>query len=154
MQTEEVYVELVKKHIQGLDPAARAFLMVTERALLKLGPRDAVFTADLAFMETRSWGSFEDQASSDYARAKRILGLLGDRTTKAARQDSAGRLCVMASQIGAAFNKVNSDFTFPPTLITQKIVSWFVNLKCPTVLDIRLGTVDRDFTEFFVCTGT
>ena len=148
MQTEEAYVELLKKHVQGLDLTARAFLIVTDSALLKLEPRDAVYTADLAFMETLSWGSFEDKSTSDYAKAKRFLRLLDDRTTKAARQDSAGRLCVMAAQIGAAFNKVYSDFTFPPTLITQQIVSWFVNLKWPTVLDIQLDTVDCAFTEF------
>ena len=93
------------------DLNARAFLIVTDSALLKLQPRDAVYTADLAFMEALSWGSFEDKSTLDYAKAKRFLRLLGDRTTKAARKDSTGRLCVMAAQIGAAFNKVNSEFT-------------------------------------------
>ena len=148
VQTEEAYVELLQKHVQGLDLTARAFLIVTESALLKFESRDAAYTADLAFMEALSWGSFKDRSTSEYAKAKRFLRLLGDRTTKAARQDSAGRLCVVAAQIGAAFNKVYSDFTFPPTLITQQIVSWFINLKWPTSLDIQLDTVDCAFTEF------
>ena len=111
MQTEEAYVELLKKHVQGLDLTARAFLIVTDSALLKLEPRDAVYTADLAFMETLSWGRFEDTAASNYARAKHFLRLLGDRTTKAARPDSAGRLCVMASQIGAATEQHSAKST-------------------------------------------
>ena len=81
MQTEEAFVALLKTYIHGLELIARAFLMVTDSALLKLEPQDDAYAADLAFMETLSWGSFEDPASSNFASAKRFLRLLGDRTT-------------------------------------------------------------------------
>ena len=80
--------------------------------------------------------------------ARRFLNLLGDHATKISRESTAGRVAIIAAQVGADFEKVCSDFTFPPSLLTQQIVSRFCSLKFPAVLDTQLDSVDKALTEF------
>ena len=80
--------------------------------------------------------------------ARRFLNLLGDHATKVSRESTAGRVAIISAQVGAGFEKVFSDFTFPPSLLTQQIVSWFCSLKFPAVLDTQLDSVDKALTEF------
>ena len=48
MRTAEEYLALVREYVQGLEPASRAFLIVTESALQRLEPKDAPYPAALA----------------------------------------------------------------------------------------------------------
>ena len=78
----------------------------------------------LAWLNTLPWGNFTGEAQVNLTGARRFLNLLGDHTTKDSRESTAGRVSIIAAQVGAGFEKAFSDFTFPPSLLTQQIVSW------------------------------
>ena len=147
VSTAEDYLSLVRAHVQGLEPASRAFLVVTESALQRLQPKDAPYPAELAWLTTLSWGNFTG-AQENLTGARRFLNLLGDHATKESRESMVGRVTIIAAQVKAGFEKVFSDFTFPPSLLTQQIVSWFCSLKFPAVLDAQLDSVNTALTEF------
>ena len=136
--------------MQGLEPESRAFLIVTDSALQKLAPRDAAYPAALAWLNALPWSNFMGQAQANLTGAKRFLNLLGNHATKDSRESPAGRVSIIAAQVGAGFDKVFSDFAVPPSLLTQQIISWFCSLKFPEVLDTQLNSaaVYKALTEF------